>query len=77
MTNVFLYGELRNKFGDEFKFNISSPKEVFLAVNANRKGFLDEIKKLAAKGIFYRIIVDDEVIEKKKKLKDRFAEKNP
>ena len=68
MTNVFLYGELRNKFGDEFKFNISSPKEVFLAVNANRKGFLDEIKKLAAKGIFYRIIVDDEVIEKEKQL---------
>jgi predicted phage tail protein len=68
MTNVFLYGELRNKFGGEFAFNINSAREAFLAVNANRKGFLDEIKKLAAKGIFYRVIVDDEVIEKEKQL---------
>ncbi len=51
MTNVYLYGELRNKFGDEFKFNINSPKEALLAINANKKGFLDEVKKLAMKGI--------------------------
>jgi len=42
MTNVYLYGELRNKFGEEFKFNINSAKEALLAINANKKGFLDE-----------------------------------
>ena len=68
MTNVYLYGELRNKFGGEFRFNINSAKEAFLAVNANRKGFLDEIKKLASKGIFYRIVVDNNVLENPKEL---------
>jgi predicted phage tail protein len=68
MTNVFLYGELKNKFGGEFRFNINSSKEAFLAINANRKGFLDEIKKLAAKGVYYRIIVDDNVINNLKEL---------
>lgn len=63
MTNVYLYGELRNKFGSEFKFHINSGKEVFLAINANRKGFFDEVKKLAAKNIHYRIVVDDQVVE--------------
>jgi predicted phage tail protein len=62
MTNVYLYGELRNKFGEEFKFNIDCAKEAFLAINANKRGFLDEIKRLAAKGIFYRIVVDEDVI---------------
>lgn len=68
MTNVFLYGELRNKFGHEFKFNIDSAKEAFLAINANRKGFLDEIKKLAAKNVFYRIVIDDNVVQNIKEL---------
>jgi predicted phage tail protein len=68
MTNVYLYGELRNKFGDEFKFNINSPKEALLAINANKKGFLDEVKKLAMKGIHYRIIVDENVIQHPKEV---------
>ena len=63
MTNVYLYGELRNKFGSEFKFNINSPKEAFLAINANRKGFIDEVKKLAMQGVFYRVIADDQILE--------------
>lgn len=63
MTNVYLYGELRNKFGEEFKFNINSAKEALLAINANKKGFLDEIKKLAMKGVHYRMVIDDAVIQ--------------
>lgn len=75
MTNVYLYGELRNKFGEEFKFNISSPKEAFLAINSNRKGFLDEVKKLAMQGIHYRIIVDDQVIQNPKEIEIQKAPK--
>ena len=62
MTNVYLYGELRNKFGEEFKFNINSAKEALLAINANKKGFLDEIKKLEMKGVHYRMVIDDCVV---------------
>lgn len=68
MTNVYLYGELRNLFGHEFKFNVSCGKEVLLAINANRRGFGDAIKKLAAKGVHYRIIVDDDVVKTKEEL---------
>ena len=63
MTNVYLYGELRNKFGEEFKFNINSAKEALLAINANKKGFLNEVKKLAMKGIHYRMVIDDAVVQ--------------
>jgi predicted phage tail protein len=68
MTNIYLYGELKNKFGGEFKFNINSPKEAFSAINANRRGFCDEVKRLAAKGILYRVIVDDNIIDDPKEL---------
>jgi predicted phage tail protein len=68
MTNVYLYGELQNKFGSEFRFSIGSAKEALLAINANRKGFLDEIKKLGSRGIFYRVVVDDQVIQDPKEL---------
>lgn len=63
MTNIYLYGELRNLFGPEFRYNISKPREAFTAINANRRGFLTAVKRLAAKGIFYRIVVDDQVIQ--------------
>lgn len=62
MTKIYLYGELRNKFGSEFKFKVNSAKEALFAINSNRKGFLNEIKKLGAKSIHYRIVVDDYVI---------------
>lgn len=68
MTNVYLYGELRNKFGDEFKFNINSPKEALLAINSNKRGFLNEVKKLAMQGIHYRIVVDENVIQHPKEI---------
>lgn len=75
MTNVYLYGELRNKFGEEFRFNINSAKEAFLAINSNKRGFLDEIKKLAMQGIHYRIVVDDNVIQHPKEIEIQKAPK--
>ena len=68
MTNVYLHGELRNLFGECFKLNISSPKEVFSAINANKKTFANTVKKLATKGVLYRIVVDDEVLNNPKEL---------
>ena len=75
MTNVYLYGELRNKFGEEFRFNINSPKEAFLAINSNRKGFIDEVKKLAIQGIHYRIIIDEQIIQNPKEIEIQKAPK--
>lgn len=62
MTSIYLHGELRNKFGSEFKFKVNSAKEALQAINANRRGFLNETKKLAVKGVHYRVIVDDYII---------------
>jgi predicted phage tail protein len=75
MTNVYLHGELRNLFGECFKLNISSPKEVFSAINANKKTFAHTVKKLAIKGVLYRIVVDDEVLNTPKELEIQKAPK--
>ena len=68
MTNIYLHGELRNLYGEHFKLNIESAKDTFRAINSNRKGFITTIKKLMGKGIFYRIIIDDEVVQDAKEL---------
>lgn len=75
MTNIYLYGELRNKFGSEFRFKINSPKEAFFAINANRRGFLNEIKKLGSKNIHYRVIVDDDIVSNAKEIEIKKAPK--
>ncbi len=68
MTKVYLYGELRNKFGHEFNFHIESPKEALLAIKANKRGFDSEVKRLAAKGVHYRIVVDEDVLKNPQEL---------
>lgn len=68
MTKVYLYGELRNKFGHEFNFHIESAKEALLAIKANKAGFDSEVKKLAAAGVHYRIVVDEEVVKNTQEL---------
>lgn len=74
MTNVYLHGELRNLFGECFSLNINSPKEVFSAINANKKTFANTVKKLATKGILYRIVIDGEVLTNSKEI---YIEKAP
>jgi predicted phage tail protein len=68
MTNIYLHGELRNLYGEHFKLNIESAKDTFRAINSNRKGFISTLKKLMGQGVFYRIIIDDEVIQEPKEL---------
>lgn len=68
MTNIYLHGELRNLYGEHFKLNIESAKDTFRAINSNRKGFITTIKKLMGKGVYYRIIIDDEVVQDPKEL---------
>lgn len=68
MTNIYLHGELRNLYGEHFKLNIESAKDTFRAINSNRKGFIATVKKLMGKGVYYRIIIDDEVVQNTKEL---------
>jgi len=68
MTNIYLHGELRNLYGEHFKLNIESAKDTFRAINSNRKGFITTVKKLMGKGVYYRIIIDDEVLSDSKEL---------
>lgn len=75
MTNIYLHGELRNLFGECFTLNISSPKEIFSAINANKKTFANTVKKLAIKGVLYRIVIDDEVLSNPKELNVQKAPK--
>lgn len=58
MTNVYLYGKLAQEFGREFKFSLAKPKDVFLAIDANKTGFLNRIIELADKGAHYNLVID-------------------
>ena len=39
LTDVKLYGELKDKYGEEFTFDVNSPREVICALMANFKTF--------------------------------------
>lgn len=60
MTEVFIHGFLGQKYGKQFKFSITKPKDVFSALDCVFEGFSAEIVKLSNKGMQYSLVVDDE-----------------
>lgn len=45
LRNVNLYGDLREKYGDSFEFDVESPGQACAALNANFPGFYNEIRQ--------------------------------
>ena len=64
MTKVVLHGNLANVFGRDFKCKVSSIKEVFNFLEANRPGFYAKLQKLSKQGMHYAIIADGEKLSK-------------
>ena len=62
MTKIYVHGILAKKFGSFFQFSISNAISALKAIDANKEGFLQEIKKLNKFGLDYFILVDDEII---------------
>jgi len=64
MTKVVIHGNLANIFGRDFKCKVSSIKEVFNFLEANRPGFYAKLQKLSKQGMHYAIIADGEKLSK-------------
>ena len=63
MTKIFLHGILANEFGSNFEMEISRPKDVVKAINANFNNFQNRINELAAEGLNYVFIVDGKKLQ--------------
>jgi len=55
LRTVHLLGELGDKYGEEFQFDVSSVSEALKAINANKPGFMQDIKK----DQYYNVVVGD------------------
>lgn len=68
MTQINLHGLLSLEFGSSMKFFLNRPRDVFSAIDANKKGFLKRIKDLSQIGMHYSIIIDGKDIKDIKEL---------
>lgn len=58
MTTIRLHGILAQKYGKVFKMNISKPRDVIRAIDANRDGFRKTVIDLQKQGFSYEILVN-------------------
>ncbi len=58
MTKINLYGVLAFEFGNSIEIFLRKPKEVFSAIDANKKNFYKRVIELSEQGLNYSIIVD-------------------
>ena len=71
MTEVVLHGNLGVKFGKNFKCKISSVREVFYFIDANRPGFSECLKKLSQQGMHYALILDGKKLSDIKEINNK------
>jgi predicted phage tail protein len=69
MVNVFLHGKLGQKFGKEWKLDISSPLEAIKAIDANKEGFLGYLLKKSQEQTKYMVFVDKKPLRSQDELK--------
>jgi predicted phage tail protein len=62
MVEIKLHGGLAQKFGEDFKLDLSDPKYIVHALDVNNKGFKKEVMKMHKQGFHYALIIDDKDI---------------
>jgi len=60
MTKISIHGILAKKFGKSFIFKINNAASAIKAIDANKEGFIQEIKKLNESGLNYFIVINGE-----------------
>lgn len=60
LTKVYLEGAMGAKFGREWEFSISSPREALRMIEANKPGLMGWIKASLAKFSRYRVVCEYE-----------------
>lgn len=64
MTTIRLHGILAQKYGEVFKMDISKPRDVIRAIDANRDGFRKTVIDLQKQGFSYEILVNKKRLNK-------------
>lgn len=62
MTNIYLHGILKKKFGPHFKGFVKNALSALKLIECNKPGFLKEVFDLNQMGLNYSIICDNELI---------------
>jgi predicted phage tail protein len=63
MTKISIHGILGKKFGKSFNLKINTAASAVKAIDANKEGFIQEIKKLSEKGFNYFVVIDGQFAE--------------
>lgn len=62
LKQIVLHGELGELFGEFWKLDVVTPAEAVVAIDANRPGFTRHLLESEARGIGYRLLLDDDPI---------------
>ena len=60
LTKVFLDGPMGKEFGEEWEFEVSSPREALTMVEANKPGLFGWLRMHASKYTHYQVVVEYE-----------------
>lgn len=64
MRNVYLQGELGDRFGKKFQMSASTPAEIIKCINANRDGFRPFLLECHEKGVAFNVKIEEkDVVE--------------
>jgi len=64
MRNVYLQGELGDRFGKKFQMSASTPAEIIKCINANRDGFKPFLLECHEKGVAFNVKIEEkDVVE--------------
>ncbi len=74
MTTIRLHGILAQKYGKVFKMDISKPRDVIRAIDANRDGFRKTVMDLQKEGFSYEILVNKKRLNKESFLNSKKAQ---
>ena len=74
MTTIRLHGILAQKYGKVFKMDISKPRDVIRAIDANRDGFRKTVMDLQKEGFSYEILVNKKRLNKNEFLNSEKAQ---
>ncbi len=74
MTTIRLHGVLAQKYGKVFKMDVSKPRDVIRAIDANRDGFRKTVMDLQKEGFSYEILVNKQRLNKESFLNSKKAQ---
>jgi predicted phage tail protein len=62
LKKIKLYGELAERYGKEWYFDINSPRDAFKALAVNNEGFKEFVSSSEERGVGYKVIIGNNYI---------------